>query len=185
MNTLKFIALLFLFQTKVFAQEKSVFDLKEIFANTLVKHRQAYLYEKIDSNTVKFIKKNYLSGKLFKGNKCSNLSKYDTLTITDSERNVLDSLLGVSEKNKWNKADIERYGMLNLTIVDKAMYDKRNSIDQNVYEVMLPIFIRKNTICFTFYMIYCKGWCSIGEIVVHKKINGKWQRWIQVASFQR
>jgi hypothetical protein len=78
-------------------------------------------------------------------------------------------LLGVSEKYKWNKITIERYGMLNLTIVSKAIYDKRSNIDQNVYEVMLPIFIRENTLCFTFYMIYCKGMCSIGEITIHKK----------------
>ncbi len=185
MNTLKFIALLFLFQTKVFAQEKSESDLKKIFANTLVKHRPAYLYEKIDSNTIAYVKKKFLSGKLFVGDKCSDLSKYDTLIITDSERGVLDSLLSVSEKHKWNKRNLERYGMLNLTIVSKAIYDKRSSIDQNVYEVMLPIFIRENTLCFTFYMIYCKGMCSIGEITIHEKNNGKWQRWIRLADFQR
>ncbi|MFM2363688.1 MAG: hypothetical protein RLZZ316_2590, partial [Bacteroidota bacterium] len=34
-------------------------------------------------------------------------------------------------------------------------------------------------------MIYCKGMCSIGEITIHKKNNGKWQRWIRLADFQR
>jgi hypothetical protein len=67
MNTPKFIALLFLFQAKVFAQEKSESDLKKIFANTIVKHRQAFLYEKIDSNTIAYLNKKYLSGKLFVG----------------------------------------------------------------------------------------------------------------------
>ena len=185
MNTLKLITLLFLFQNKVCAQQKSEPDLKEIFANTLVKHQQAYLYEKIDSNTVNYIKKEYLSGKFFKGDKCSDLSKYDTLTITDSERGVLDSLLGISEKYKWNQVDIERYGMVNLTIANKTVYDKRSQIEQNVYEIMFPLFVRKNTICFTFYMIYCRGWCSLGEITIHKKVKGKWQRWIRLAEFQR
>jgi hypothetical protein len=122
---------------------------------------------------------------LFKGNKCSDLSKYDTLTITDSERLLLDSLLVVSEKYKWSKRDTEQYGMLNLTIIGRAMYDKRSNIDQDVYEVMLPIFIRERTICFTFHMIYCKGWCAIGEVAIHKKLNGKWQRWIRLADFER
>jgi len=92
----------------------------------------------------------------------------DTLTITNSERETLDSLLSVSEKYKWTEEDIKNYGLPNMSITNKTTYDKGSQIKENVYEVMRPIFLRNNTICFTFYMIYCPGTCSLGAITIHK-----------------
>ena len=184
MKKLKNIAIFFFFQTKAFAQDNYASDIQEVFANTLVNHEAAYLYEKLDVESFLFIKTKYLSGNLFKGDKCSDLSKEDTLRISASERSTLDSLLGIYGSRKWNPRDLQFYGLKDFKIVDEAIYAKRHKIDFNVYEIMQPIFIRGNTICFSFYMVYCRGHCSIGEIVIHKKMNGKWQRWIRLADFQ-
>lgn len=166
-----------------YAQKVADSDLLKIFGYTLNDEQGGLLCSGVDSTTLVHVKR-YLGGERLRGNNGLNPSEpSEVLILTKSERQYLDSQLIAAKDYRWTKVAIEKCGIFRLRIGGEDCLAKRHRIQQHVYEVMQPIFIRDSTICFTYHYISCMGLCGTGEILIHRKVKGKWTAWISIARF--
>ena len=160
-------------------------DMLKIFGYTFINIDPAYLYAGIDTGSLRVVKERLKGEKLAGDNPKNLMKRSEILVLSKSERQSLDSQLNLAQSYRWTKSLIEKCGVFQLQIVGEDVFAQRHKILKNVYQIMQPIFIRDNTICFTFYYIYCPGLCGTGGILIHRKIKDKWSPWISVARFDR
>lgn len=99
----------------------------------------------------------------------------DPLIPTPAETAFIDSSLSAFYQRSWTREELDTLGL--------SAFNLSNQTDSYLFTTIPPIFLRDNTICFAYYEYKCGFLCGHGELVILKKENGEWQRWMYLITF--
>lgn len=176
MNNLRFTLFLLLFSAKISAQSKPDTDLLKVVSLAIRYEHKIFLSSQLDSGTIQQIKEK-LSGKNLVGKAAENLMRSDSLILSLRERKYIDSLFTIAAAHVWTKPEIEQCGIFNFSLINldtRFEAHRRLQPKQAVYQLMLPIFLRNNTICLFYSDFYVRAGAAEAAFAYLKKrmING-------------
>ncbi|RZK23001.1 MAG: hypothetical protein EOO43_08965 [Flavobacterium sp.] len=182
METVKLTILLFFIGSKVFGQTFSYSETKNIFKSFIKDNRQVFLQPKIYGYDVTEIGK-YLSVNSFQRTiTYSETGKTisDTLFLTKPEKLYIDSCIQSLNSFTWTEDEKVKCGLERFKLITNHTQKKLPDFDHIVYSITKPIFIRQNSICFLFYDYSCGNLCGQGNLILLKKEEGNWVRWLTI-----
>ena len=181
MKTLKFIQFLFLFLfcSTLFGQNNPNSETKEIFKSFIKDKRQVFLNPSINNyyfaELYKYISENTFIRKITFIE--INKTIIDTIIITKTERLYIDSCMNSFYSFKWTEIEKDKCGLERFSLIKNEDNKKLSDINYITYNLLKPIFIRQNSLCFLWYDYSCGSLCGHGELMILKKQENKWVKW--------
>jgi hypothetical protein len=124
------------------------------------------------SNSPEYLNQTILSPDTLKDTNKPNSSKYFILTNEERSLILVDSM-------KWS--DIPK-SFIQLNKMTLVHLDTIKKINDPLYLLYKPIFLRNNKICLFYYEFICTA-CGNGTFWLYKKEKGGWQPWIEIGSW--
>jgi hypothetical protein len=115
----------------------------------------------------------------------------DSLVITTKERQYITTQIDKMGSSVWGKNELANFKMITADTVNAIFANrKRDGWAEmqkrgvaRIYNFSGPIFLRNDTFCLFYYGYSC-GWrCGHGEVAVYKKVNGRWEHWSTLMSW--
>ncbi len=184
MRTIKFICFFFICSLSCVGQDKTDTETAKVFSFLINDKRNPLLSPQLDSFSLKGIYDGLLSNRFIKRTTIKGVLHLDTLTLTNDERDFIDSVMKTLGRTKWTSEKMIRKGLSNFKLTDKNESNKVGNVNAFVYQIMEPIFIRDKSICFVFYEYACGGLCGHGELSILIKKNGRWHYWENIYSIE-
>lgn len=112
--------------------------------------------------------------------------KLDSICLTKEERKILISAFGAS--CTWDtdlfpnsiSVENEDEGFNIISMLKSGNNQKPDTGHFYVFLFSKPIYIRNNSVCLIAMSAICGGTCGITDISFYKKVNEKWEKWINV-----
>ena len=183
MGKFKILTLILLCSNSLFGQMKMSPGANDIFACLIKDKRQVFLLASINPYCYKKIREGLSSNQFIRRITRNDTLYIDTLRISKDERAYIDNVLDSLQFYAWTNANMKLAGLSYFSLVDTTQKRKNPEFNYIVYQIMPPLLIRRNTICFTYYDYSCGALCGQGELSILIKKEGKWQRWWTIYGF--
>jgi hypothetical protein len=160
---MKKVFLLLFFPVTIVAQNASAFDAE--------KETSIFLAQVFNEFRVLHIKESS------KGSHLGECAIWQSDYLTNRERKLITKKLMTDQQLKWVTADKSF-----LQIIPDSTFDKANKDDlikklnQNLYIISHPIFIRNGTICIFYYQLFWSNLGGTGELEVYVKEENSWRK---------
>lgn len=183
-RNLKFIPFILLCSLSLFGQDKGGTEAANVFSFLINDKTKVFLSPQIDTFSWKSIKNGLSENYFMRRITLNDTLHVDTLTLSKHEVKYLDSSLTYLASYNWTQKDMKQSALSNFTLTDITKVKRIAEHNYTVYQIMKPIFIRNETMCFVYYDYACGGLCGHGELSILIKENGKWRHWWNIFSFE-
>lgn len=104
----------------------------------------------------------------------------DTLTFTKAERDYIRQQIDPGNR-RWTTEYFKHTSIISEDTIKSIFADQSKRwkyfyqhFGQEFHYFSLPVFLRNDTYCLFYSDIYCGNLCGDGELVLYRKVNGKW-----------
>ncbi len=108
----------------------------------------------------------------------------DLIVLSPKEKKMIYKTIHKMTKSKWKKNYLPEVKLIDADTIKllfknnskKEAWDLFNKkYGKGFFELLKPIFIRENSICFFYYGYNCGPLCGHGLLGIYKKEKNKWQ----------